>query len=68
MSASLVRSSLIGAHADYNRSDYVFPRTQSLALRRATWAKRDRPIRGLGEAMILGLALLAIGVATTFAT
>lgn len=67
MSASLVRLSLIGAHADHNRNDYVFPRTQSLGLRRVPWATRLPPVRGSGEAISVGLALLLLGIAMTFA-
>ena len=34
----------IGAHADYRRDDYVFPRTQSLTMRALPWERRIKPL------------------------
>lgn len=36
---------VIGAHADYRREDFVFPRTQSLTMRDMEWADRIKPMR-----------------------
>jgi hypothetical protein len=35
----------IAAHADYRREDFIFPRTQSLAMRDMEWESRLKPIR-----------------------
>jgi len=43
------RTRLIGAHADHNRSDFVFARTQSPAMRDAPWGRRLGPIRPWGK-------------------
>jgi hypothetical protein len=40
---------LISAQADYKRSDFIFPRTQSLAFRDVPWERRLRPQRTWGE-------------------
>jgi hypothetical protein len=39
----------ISAQADYRRSDFIFPRTQSLAFRDMPWEGRLRPRRSWGE-------------------
>jgi len=39
----------IGAQADYKRSDFIFPRTQSLAFREMPWERRLKPQRSWGE-------------------
>jgi hypothetical protein len=36
---------VIGAHADYRREDYMFQRTQSLAMRELEWDHRLKPMR-----------------------
>jgi cytochrome c peroxidase len=35
----------IGAHADYCRDDYVFPRQQSLEMRATEWGERLKPMK-----------------------
>jgi len=46
MQARIDRSAkVIGAHADYRREDFVFPRTQSLTMREIEWAARIKPMR-----------------------
>jgi len=35
----------IAAHADYRREDFVFQRTQSLAMRELEWDKRLKPLK-----------------------
>jgi hypothetical protein len=35
----------IGAHADYCRDDYVFPRQQSLEMRETEWESRLKPMK-----------------------
>jgi hypothetical protein len=39
----------ISAQADYKRSDFYFPRTQSLSFRDMPWERRLRPQRSWGE-------------------
>ncbi len=34
----------IAAHADHRREDFVFPRTQSRAMREARWEQRLKPL------------------------
>jgi len=46
----------IGAHADYRRDDFVFPRTQSLEMRAAVWERRLRPIKPWGSNLVADLA------------
>jgi hypothetical protein len=55
---------IIAAKADYRRSDFIFPRTQSLTMRDAPWAKRTRrlyswsQIGGYGAAAALAATAL----------
>jgi hypothetical protein len=46
----------IGAHADYRREDFVFARTQSLAMQAREWENRLEPIRGWGSNLVANLA------------
>ena len=39
---------VIGAHADYRREDFIFPRTQSLATARAGMGKPGQAAQALG--------------------
>ncbi|MEI9995482.1 MAG: hypothetical protein WDM91_12870 [Rhizomicrobium sp.] len=57
-------SSIISAHADYDRSHFIFPRTQSVGLRATPWARRLKPQRSWSE---IGL-YTAAAVAGTLAT
>lgn len=36
---------VIGAHADYRREDFIFPRTQSPQLRELEWENRLKPLK-----------------------
>ncbi len=57
----------ISAHADYRHTDFVFPRTQSLALRDAPWEQRIKPLRSWSEIGAYGVtALAAMGLLTAF--
>ena len=46
----------IGAHADYRREDFVFSRTQSLAMQAREWENRLKPIRPWGSNLVANLA------------
>jgi len=46
----------IGAHADYRREDFVFARTQSLAMQAREWENRLKPIRPWGSNLVANLA------------
>jgi hypothetical protein len=48
---------VIGAHADYRREDYVFQRTQSLAMRALEWESRLKPMRPWAPNFVANLAL-----------
>lgn len=58
------RARVIGAHADHNRADFVFLRTQSLTLRDLPWEGRIKPMKSWSEialysgAVTLGAILL----------
>jgi hypothetical protein len=43
--ANSERPRVIGAHADFRREDYIFPRTQSLTMRAREWEARLKPLR-----------------------
>jgi hypothetical protein len=49
-------SRCIGAHADYRREDFVFARTQSLAMRELEWENRIKPIKPWGSNLVANLA------------
>jgi len=49
-------NSCIGAHSDYRREDYVFQRTQSLALRALDWERRLPKVRHWGSNIVANLA------------
>jgi hypothetical protein len=55
----------ISAHADHRRSDFVFPRTQSLGLRDAPWECRLKPMRTWSEIGAYGGVALAATVLMT---
>jgi hypothetical protein len=58
---------IISAHADHCRSDFVFPRTQSLNLRAAPWESRIKPMRTWSELGAYGItALAATALLTAF--
>lgn len=46
----------ISAHADYRREDFVFARTQSLAMQAMKWEGRLKPIRPWGSNLVANLA------------
>jgi hypothetical protein len=46
----------IGAHADYRREDYIFPRSQSQAMRALEWESRLGPIKPWGINAVATLA------------
>ncbi|HTW33418.1 MAG TPA: hypothetical protein VMD53_02285 [Rhizomicrobium sp.] len=60
----------IGAHADYCREDFIFPRMQSRAMRDTPWGERAKPMKTWSEiagiGLLFGLASCAIVVGTTF--
>jgi|GEM_PF-2031867 len=39
------RAITIAAHADHRREDFIFPRTQSRAMREMVWEQRLPPLR-----------------------
>lgn len=47
---------VISAHADYRREDYVFQRTQSLAMRALEWESRLKPMRHWAPNFVANLA------------
>ena len=46
----------IGAHADFRREDFVFARTQSIAMQAREWEKRLKPMRPWGSNLVANLA------------
>jgi hypothetical protein len=60
------RTRIIAAHADYRRSDFMFDRTQSSAMRDLPWDRRIKPMRTWAE--ISGYSAVAfIGTLLTMA-
>jgi len=43
------RARFAGAHADYNRADFIFLRTQSPVLRDLPWEERIKPMKSWSE-------------------
>jgi hypothetical protein len=57
---------IIGSHADYKPSDFMFLRSQSLSFREAPWESRLRPLKPWSELAAIGvLALTASLVGVT---
>ena len=48
-STGVQRGTAIGAHADFRRADFVFPRTQSCELQSAIWVGRLQPLKPWGR-------------------
>jgi hypothetical protein len=49
------RPQVAGAHADYCRDDYIFPRTQSPRMRAMRW-ERSEPLKNWGSNFVADLA------------
>jgi len=64
------QSFAIGAHADYCREDFIFPRMQSRTMRETPWGARAKPMRTWSEiagiGLLFGLASCALVVSTAF--
>jgi hypothetical protein len=60
----------IGAHADYCREDFIFPRMQSRAMRETPWGDRAKPMKTwseiVGIGLLFGLASCALVAGTAF--
>lgn len=60
----------IGAHADFCREDFIFPRMQSRSMRETPWGARARPIKSwsqlAGMGMLFALASCALFATTAF--
>ncbi len=55
------KSGLIGARAEFRRSDYYFPRTQSTAMRDLPWENRVKPIRSWNRVAAYTAVAVTIG-------
>lgn len=60
------RRPALSAFAEYRHSDLFFQRTQSLAMRDATWERRAKPLRSWG-ALIAPGAVVAAGALLSLA-
>jgi hypothetical protein len=64
------RAPTIGAHADYCREDFIFPRMQSRSMRETPWGAREKPIKSWSElitmGLLFGLASGALVLSTAF--
>jgi hypothetical protein len=58
----------IGAHADYCRDDFIFPRMQSRAMRETPWGPRTRRMRSWSELAGIGLLLVLASCAVILST
>jgi hypothetical protein len=50
---------IISAHADYDRSHFIFPRTQSEKFRGTPWGRRAKPQKSWGEICLYASTALA---------
>ena len=61
---------VIGAHADYSRDDFIFPRMQSRSMRDTPWGARMKPMRSWSEiagiGLLFGVASFALVLSTAF--
>ncbi len=53
-------NALISSHADYRREDFMFPRTQSSALRDRPWEHRAKPLQSWDRVFYKGLGVTAL--------
>ncbi len=51
---------LISSHADYRREHFMFPRTQSSALRDRPWEHRAKPLQSWDRLFYNSLAVAAL--------
>jgi len=58
----------IGAHADYCREDFIFPRMQSRAMRETPWGERSKPMKTWSEIAGIGLLFGLAGCAVVVST
>ena len=49
-------NTMIGSKGEYRRSDFIFERTQSAAMRDAVWADRINPIQKFPAMQSIGVA------------
>lgn len=58
----------IGAHADFRREDFYFPRMQSRSMRETPWGERTRRMKSWSELAGLGALLGIASVALLLST
>ena len=58
----------IGAHADYSRDDFIFPRMQSRTMRETPWGARKGRMRSWSELAGIGLLVLLASCAVLMST
>jgi hypothetical protein len=61
VASGATKSGVIGARAEFRRSDYYFPRTQSSAMRDLPWADRTKPIRSWDRMAAFAAVAVTIG-------
>ncbi|HUO03221.1 MAG TPA: hypothetical protein VMU31_10615 [Rhizomicrobium sp.] len=62
--SAITHPKFISAHAEYRRSDYMFPRAQSRALSQLPWEDRAPGLRSWGSVVIPAVtAAAAVAVA-----
>ncbi|HKD21159.1 MAG TPA: hypothetical protein VKB71_04065 [Rhizomicrobium sp.] len=61
-------SYIIGAHADYSRDDFIFPRMQSRTMRETPWGARTGRMRSWSELAGIGFLLLLASFAVVVST
>jgi hypothetical protein len=55
---------IVGAHADFKLSDFMFPRSQSIAFRETPWESRLRPLRPWSDLAAIGILAVTAAVAS----
>ena len=58
------KCTIIGSHADYKPSDFMFLRSQSIAFRDAPWESRLRPLIPWSEIAAVGILAVTAAVAS----
>ena len=55
---------IISRYADYRREDFMFPRTQSYALREMAWENPSKPLKSWDRLVYAGIGAAAFAGAT----
>ncbi|HWY63202.1 MAG TPA: hypothetical protein VNW15_14965 [Rhizomicrobium sp.] len=57
------RPTIVSSHADYRRSDYIFPRAQSRVMNDREWERREAPLHSWTKMLFPVLSALTAAAA-----